>query len=121
MKTVIDIKKEIKENAERIILANKDIDQKINVKGNKSLIKRIEKENQLLRQCELYLKTNPREEYLKSEIVTLKDRVNSINSHFGEWVEFNGGKFKNLQSAYKTQTGIPKILLQIKTLKFLLH
>lgn len=98
----------------------KDIDQKIEVKRNKSKIKAIKKENQLLRQCELYLKTKPREDYLRSELKTIKDRISSIESHFGEWADFNRGKFKTLNSAYKTQMGIPKLLLQIKTLKYLL-
>ncbi len=120
MKTTKEVQKKISDNAKEIIRLNKDMDEGIEIKRNKSFIKRLKKENQLLRQCELYLKTSPREEYLKNELSSLKDKINSIDSHFGEWVDFNRGKFRNLRSAYKTQMGIPRLLLQIKTLKYLI-
>ena len=120
MKTVKEIQKQIKENANLLVAINKDIDDRIEVKRNKATAKRIKKENQLLRQCELYIKSNPREEYLKNELKTLKERISSIESHFGEWAETNSGKFKNLYSAYKKAMGIPRIQMQIKTLKYLL-
>jgi uncharacterized protein Veg len=120
MKTAKEVEKQIKENVKILVQINKDIDERIEIKRNKSRAKAIKKENQLLRQCELYLKSNPREDYLKTELQTIKDRRTSIESHFGEWVDFNRGKFKNLNSAYKTAMGIPKLLMQIKTLKYLL-
>jgi hypothetical protein len=120
MKTVKEIQKQIKENAALLIQINKDIDEKIEIKRNKSRIKAIKKENQLLRQCELYIKSSPREEYLRDGLKTLKERVSSIESHFGEWADINSGKFKNLRSAYKNSMGIPRIKSQISTLKYLL-
>lgn len=121
MKTAEQVRKEIKENADALVLINKDIDAKIEVKRNKSRIKALKKENQLLKQCELYLKTSPREEYLRGELQSIKERISSIGSHFGTWCDFNRGKFKNLNSAYETAMGIPKLQMQVKTLKYLLN
>jgi len=120
MKTTKEVEKQIKENAKILVQINKDIDERIEIKRNKSRAKVIKKENQLLRQCLLYLKTNPRENYLKTELQTIKNRMSSIESHFGEWADLNRGKFKNLRTAYKSAMGIPKLLMQIKTLKYLL-
>jgi len=109
MKTAKEVSDHIKSNA----VTMKDIE-------GTPLFKRLKKENQLLRQCELYLKTSPREEYLKSELSFIKIMIDSINSHYSAWIQFNSGKFKNPQTAYKIQMGIPILQAKIKTLKYLL-
>jgi hypothetical protein len=120
MKTTKEIEKEIKQNTEEIIRLNKDIDERIEVKRNKSWVKQLKKKNALLKHLVLYLKTNPREEFVKQELSSIKLKISSVENRFSEWYQGKEGKFKNPRSAFKTQMGIPLLKEQEKTLKYLL-
>jgi protein subunit release factor A len=120
MKTAKEIEKEILENTQKITRLNKDIDERIEVKRKKSQVKQLKKKNTLLKQLVLYLKTNPREEFIKQELSSVKQKIDSIENKFGEWYEGKEGKHKNPRSTFKTQMGIPILKEQEKTLKYLL-
>ena len=68
-----------------------------------------------------YIETNPNEEYIKNEIINLKQRVSFRMAEY-EYEEKKSKKENaKLRRLYEKQFEIPKLKEQIKTLKFILR
>jgi|GEM_PF-6900741 len=56
MKTIKEVQKEISDNAKEIIRLNKDIDDRIEVKRNKSFVKRLKKKESIIKTMRIVFK-----------------------------------------------------------------
>lgn len=75
-----------------------------------------------LRHVLAYLNTFPSEEFVKSEIGRLRNRLQLINDQFKEWVPtqyFETDKEKLKE--YLKEMGVPKLKIQIKALTFIIN
>lgn len=73
-----------------------------------------------LKQCKMYLETEPSEEYLKKEKLSLELKINAIEERFGSWTAGRSGGQTELLSKYHSESGYNNLRVQLKTLKYLL-
>lgn len=109
MKTIKEVNQEIKSLNEEALEAGE--------KRIKAIKKRLEE----LHLYKLYLETKPREEFLIQEVERLKKTINSVESHFNDWIMFNAAKYKNPYLAYKNEMGVPALKKQLKTVEYLIN
>jgi len=74
----------------------------------------------LLKTCENYLVTNPREEFVKSEAQAITTKIDVLEKRYGQWCAGRTGSQGELWRAYCSETGINTMRAQLRTLKFLL-
>ena len=81
--------------------------------------KLLQKEIDDLKTVRTYIGTNPRQEYIETEIVRIKNKIEVLESQYGYWLEVNRAKHKNPPTAYNTESGISILKKQLKTLKYI--
>lgn len=116
MKTISQIKKDIEAQMELIadqITASKKKKPK---PGSLSLL-------EMMRICEAYLETNPNEDFIKSSLEKVKQRLAKINSGFGDWLTSNDfdGTLKQKKDHYNKEFETKKIKIQINALTYILN
>jgi hypothetical protein len=110
MKTVEEIEKEISDTIESI-----------KKESTKAEIGRAKRDIEFLRQIKRYLETNPREEFVKQEIIVVQTRIENINRNFEAWkIGRSLTQYKDPYSAYLTACGIQGMKASLKTLQFIL-
>jgi hypothetical protein len=75
-----------------------------------------------LNQCILYIETNPPEHFVKSEIVRLDKFISTkLNAFPAErYKDLCNKDFNKMKKEHEKMFDIPKLRIQLKTLKFLL-
>jgi predicted nuclease with TOPRIM domain len=110
MKTAQEVEKEIN-----------DIIKSIKKESTKVEVGRAKREVEFLRQIKRYLETEPREEFIKEEVITIQSRLENINRNFEAWkVGRSLTQYKDPYSAYLTACGVNGMKAQLKTLQFIL-
>lgn len=112
MKQIKDVKSEISDIKHKIEAGVLDTEEK-----------RLRKKIPFLRKCILYLETEPREEFLKSEIDRICEMINTRIEMFKE--PHNADKLSKkdlskLKKAHEKEWEVPKLRMQLKTLNYLL-
>lgn len=118
MKSKSDLKKEIEElNAERIKGLKTSPPMKT-VEMNR-ILNRVS----LLKTCVMYLESNPQEEFIKCEIERVKDRIDKISDGFYHPNKDNMAlkDFGKLKKDFEKLYNVPKLKVQLSTLKFILE
>jgi len=122
MKTIKEVEKEIAQiNLELTNDSKKYFSDKGKFTPNKigKLMKRIEFLNGLA----LYLKSNPSEDYLKSELDRINKSIKNANSGYSYWEKYNAPKDvdpKKYKTLYASTVGLGKLKKQLKTIDYLL-
>lgn len=112
MKNIEQVKKEIAE-------LQKEGEE---LRGTK-MYKRIEKKVGALYKCQLYLESNPTQEFIEKQKADLKKRLKIIAAGLSVWLRENpqeGNSTKNPKSKYNTLMGVKTIKQQLATLEYLL-
>lgn len=114
MKTTLEVKNEIEKNRIELKEYPKDI--------FKSKHNKITKEIKRLYSMQLYLETNPKEEFIKADLKRLRARKKNIDEGFAAWLEnYIPSKVgANKKSIYRKEMGLKDIEAQIKNLSYLL-
>ena len=106
----------------------KEIDSEINLK--RELLKELygrdfeamKAEIVFLKNCKLYLETNPRPEFIKESLDFTKSKIEILEARFFEWqTSKNMSQYKNPRQTYFTEAGMPHLKAQLKTLNYLLN
>jgi hypothetical protein len=111
MKTIKEIELEIIEIGKSM----KDLDSKraINTESRKI---------EILRQCKLYLETNPKPEFIEEMKSSVEFRIDLIRERYGAWCACrNLSQFKNPLHHYYNEMGMAQLKLQLKTLEYLIN
>ena len=108
MKTIKEIKLEIAGLLE--ILPN----------ANKNEAKKIKSRLKILKDCVMYLETNPRDEFIKENYDNLKKRIEIIDSRFNEWFKAIGFKPKNPKTTWNKLNNMSLLKFQLYVLKYYL-
>lgn len=92
-------------------------------KLSKKEAKVCEKRIKHLYSCQLYLETNPTEEFVQKQFEDVKRKIKIINSGFWQWLQNNqkeadGGA--NPKSKYNSMMGLKNYKAQLNTLDYLL-
>lgn len=84
--------------------------------------KRARKELEFLRVCKKYLETQPSEEFIQRELDSVYDRVQYLDDAYDDYVKNNPAYIneENPSARYRKEMDYQSLLIQIKTLKFLL-
>ena len=106
----------------------KEIDQEINdlikeVKrdSTKNEVEAIKRKVAFLRQCKLYMESEPREDFIKSEKQKIEKRIELIPSHYKDWqVGRNLTKYADPYKSYLNEMGLTNLNASLKTLNYLL-
>jgi len=88
---------------------------------SKRIIAKNERRYEFLMQCKRYIETNPKKEFVESEISRLENDIVILDSRYNTWRATNAVKVKNPVKFYQKLFGYAKIREQIKTLKFILE
>jgi len=70
-----------------------------------------------LRNVRLYIETNPRPEFIQSEIERLKTTISIIDDRFYEWIDGKSGS--NLKNQWRSLNNYQHLKKQLRTLKFI--
>ena len=109
MKTIKEIDSEV--NSERELLKTLDGRE---FKATKTKLN-------FLKNCKLYLETNPRPEFIKESLDFTKRKIEILEERFFEWQECrNINQYKNPRQTYFTEVGMPHLKAQLKILEYLL-
>jgi len=107
--------KTAKEIETEISIVRKEIKDGKSIRRNKARIV-------FLRQCKLYIETDPSLSYLNSEVETIKFKIKVLDERYPAWcAQKNLSQWKNPLSHYRSEAGIPLLKSQLKTLKFILE
>lgn len=79
---------------------------------------KIKKRLQFLKTCEHYLQSDPPPKFIKAEISRLQKRLDLFNKNFAGWSPDK--PVANPKSAYSKEMGLPLLIIQLRTLKFIL-
>ena len=82
--------------------------------------KRLTEKIAALRRCRLYLESNPRPEFIKETIGTIKGRLMSIEEKYHLWYQYKGSRVRNPKAAYNTEMKVKTLEAQLKTLEYLM-
>jgi len=73
-----------------------------------------------LRQCKIYLETEPRPEFIVSEIATVTRNLELIPTHYEAWqVGKVLSKYNDPYNSFLAEMNFSNLKTQLKTLKFL--
>ena|SRR5664279_490468 len=110
MKTVKEIDQEIS-----------DILKSLKKDSKEGEVKKAKRDVAFLRQIRLYLITDPREEFIKSELNEVQRKIDLIPTHYEGWkVGKTLTKYKDPYAIYCNEMHLPDLRAQIKTLEFIL-
>ena len=116
MKTINDINKEITESHKLLVEASK-----LKTKKAKNICKRLNKQIKFLKFIKTYLETNPRPEFVQSELETITIRIGRIDEGYLVWAAGRAiTAYKDPKKAYTNEMGLPQLKEQMKTLKYIL-
>lgn len=88
---------------------------------SKKEAKLCEKRVKHLYSCQLYLETNPTEEFVQKQFEDVKRKIKIINSGFQQWLQNNRKEADaNPKSKYHTLMGLKNYKAQLNTLDYLL-
>ena len=90
-------------------------------KMTKSEVRKSEKRYNYLLYHKRYIETDPKKEFIQSEIDRLWKSLNILDSRFDLWKSNNRVKTGNPEAIYKTAFGYAKIHEQINILQFILE
>jgi len=111
MKTIKEVQKEIDELIKSI---TKD--------SLRNEVESIKRKIVFLRQCKLYLESEPREDFVKSEIAKIEERIKLIPTHYEAWkVGRNLTKYSDPYKTYSNEMNLPGLKASLKYLNYLLH
>ena len=117
MKSINDINKELLESHKLLVEASK-----LSTKKAKNICKRLNKKIKQLKFIKLYLESNPRPEFVQNEKDTVLRHIASIDSGYVIW---EAGRhltaYKDPKKAYTNDMGLPALIEQLKTLKYILE
>jgi hypothetical protein len=113
MKTIKDVKEEIADLVKEGNSLRKGLVDKSKEKRLKQLSVRVAH----LAQCVLFLEHNPTEEYCKSAIQKLLNKIELISSSYIPY----GGDVPKRRKEFETKMGVPAMKEQLKVLKYLLN
>ncbi len=110
MKTVTEINQEIN-----------DIVRSINKNSSDKEVKNAKARVSFLRFCLKYVETNPREEFVKSQLDDVRRRIKLLPTHFAGWQTGRVlTKYKDPYASYCSEMGLSDMKAQVKTLEYLL-
>lgn len=110
MKTVNEITKEIDEAV-----------RSINKNSLKAELDAVKKRVVFLRECEMYLESGPREEFILQQKSEVERRIELLPTHFEGWKTGKVlTKYKDPYASYCSEMGLSNMKAQIKTLNFIL-
>lgn len=113
---MIDIKKVVKEISDLSYRLENESDELRRTEKIK-----INKKIQFLRHVMAYLNTFPSEDFIFSEITRLNNRRKLINDQYEAWIPSRYFEKENEKlKEYAKENGIPKLKIQLKSLKFIL-
>ena len=124
MKTVDQIKKEITEVIKEMksVSENFDFNEKQRGRETKKLSRKLE----ILKECKMYLETNPRQEFVNEE----KERLTRIIALYESSERFDSWKRsilvtlkttpKNIRAYYLKEMGVPDLKQSLKTIEYIL-
>lgn len=107
-----------------VIASNRDF---LRVQGKnvkKSVVNKVSKEIKFYTELLRYLETNPKEEFIASEIKRLKKLINAKNAQFENWSEKVCSKdipIKKRRALFNKENEIGKHRLQLKTLEIIMN
>ena len=108
-----DIKAEIKE-------ATADLTKEYKKSSSKeATANRLKKKIQFLNLCKKYIESSPSSEFIDKEILRLENRINLLSADFVEPENVDKKTLAKLKSAYGSEMGIPKLRVQLRTLRYL--
>ena len=116
MKTVNDIKKEIKDLQYRNDRLD-DLDEDDRRKERKKIKARIK----YLKPFIAYLESEPTKEFCESELEKAQNKLTAINARFCPPDNMNGAAIGEFRKKFDTEWSVPTIKTHIKNLKFLLQ
>ena len=116
MKTLNDINKEILEAHAIMVEADK-----LSTKKAERLYKKMNKQIIWLKHIKRYLESNPRPEFVQSELETIIMRIGRIDEGYLIWAAGRAiTSYKDPKKAYTNEMGLPTLKEQMKTLKYIL-
>ena len=116
MKTINDINKKMAE-AHKLLVES----SKIDTKKAKNICKRLNKQLRFLKLIKTYLESNPRPEFVQSELETITMRIGRIDEGYLVWAAGRAiTSYKDPKKAYTNEMGLPQLKEQMKTLKYIL-
>jgi len=72
--------------------------------------------------CIMYMQTNPRPEFILSEITRLENKLDKIDAGFGIWFKPCGlNDIKKAKITYNNELGAKKVKDQLKTLRYIYY
>lgn len=87
-----------------------------------SAYKKLGKQAAVLRQCLHYLETNPKEDFIRTQIEFVEKKLRVVDEGYSTWARENDtSKFKNPLSAYHSFMGKSVLDFQLKSLKYILN
>lgn len=117
--------KKIKELKAEVSELRKVRYDKMDYEAGESLRKKNGKRVSLLNKCIMYLETDPTEEFVKKQIKETFSTIQHLNEGFADWK--NGSEdMKSLtdpeaRRIFSSETGLAKLKMQLKVLKFILN
>lgn len=87
---------------------------------SKKYYARMQKYALFLKQCILYLESNPTPAFIRSEIKRLEETINLINLRFEAWKRLPDN-YNSPITKYRNDAGVPLMRSQLRTLKFILY
>jgi len=82
-------------------------------------IKKFREHLAFLKQCELYLETKPREEFIKDTIRDIDNRIQVYEGRFHIWTANKTGSSRNLLKIYRAKYDLQNMQSQRKLLVFI--
>lgn len=116
MKKLLDLKSVVSEDRKYLIKEGKNI--------GKLKVKRISKKIKFYSEMIKYLETEPKEEFVVSEIKRLKKIINSKNSQYENWSENvcpTDVPLVKKRALFNKENDIPRLKTQLKNLQFLIE
>ncbi len=121
MKTTKNIDIEIESELSKLRQASQNFrDHKIEDREFNKVVNKCSSVLNFLRMCKYYLETKPREEFVKSEIDRLNNRIEKIDKGFQYYLSQN--KIKDpveAKKVYYAETDYEKITKQLRTLVYI--
>jgi hypothetical protein len=111
-------------NLKGLIASNRDFLNRNGKNVKKSVVNKTSKEIKLHTELLRYLETEPKEEFIASEIKRLKKVINAKNSAFDNWSEkvcSADVPIKKRRALFNKENEILKHRLQLKNLEFLMN
>lgn len=76
-----------------------------------------------LRECQMYMETNPSEKYLADYMETSTKIIESIQGGYGQWLRSNPAMMmvRDSKKRFENETGISDLKKRIRTVNFILN